>query len=209
MSDKSASVVLLLGCKPYSRNTVNTSCVTTSRSELVAGLSFVAMAVDCNIARMANEQRRPTAQDLLDARDKTIADMVAPKLKVLFVGINPGLYTAATGHHFGRPGNRFWPALFAGGFTPRLLKPFEKDALLKLGFGITNLVDRATARADELTAEELLDGARRLEKKVKKLKPRIVAVVGITSYRTAFQRPKAKLGRQTETIDESILWMLP
>jgi TDG/mug DNA glycosylase family protein len=158
---------------------------------------------------MSNEQRRPTAQELLDARDKTVADLIAPNLKVLFVGINPGLYTAAIGHHFGRPGNRFWPALFAGGFTPRLLKPFEKNELLKLGFGITNLVDRATVRADELTAEELIAGARRLERKVQKFQPRMVAIVGITSYRTAFQRPKAKLGRQEETLGDAILWVLP
>src|SRR5438105_11695574 len=115
---------------------------------------------------MPNELQRHTRQDLIEARNKTVADVIAPDLKVLFVGINPGLYTAAVGHHFGRPGNRFWPALFAGGFTPRLMKPFEKRELLKWGFGITNLVNRATARADELSTEELVIGARKLEKKV-------------------------------------------
>src|SRR6187455_14417 len=108
---------------------------------------------------------RPSAADLAAASDKRLPDVIGPGLRVLFCGINPGLYTAAVGHHFARPGNRFWPALFAGGLTPRLFSPFEENELLKHGYGITNLVPRATAAADELSREELLEGARQLEKK--------------------------------------------
>jgi TDG/mug DNA glycosylase family protein len=153
--------------------------------------------------------KRPTPEDLLAARNKTVKDVIAPGLKVLFCGINPGLYTAAIGHHFGRPGNRFWPALFAGGFTPRLFDPSEKHELLALGYGITNMVSRATLRADELTAEELRAGAKVVTRKVLKYKPRYLAVVGISSYRTAFDRPAAIVGPQTETIGETRLWVLP
>ena len=125
---------------------------------------------------------RPTRADLLAAKNKTVKDVIAPGLKVLFCGINPGLYTAAIGHHFGRPGNRFWPALYSGGFTDRLLDPSEKKELLKLGYGITNLVARATLRADELTSTELVAGAKVVTAKVMKFKPRFLAVVGISSY---------------------------
>jgi TDG/mug DNA glycosylase family protein len=152
---------------------------------------------------------KPTPADLLAAREKTVPDLIAPGLKVLFVGINPGLYTAAIGHHFGRPGNRFWPALHAGGFTPRLFAPFEKAQLLKLGYGITNLVKRATARADELTDDELIAGVAILRRKVRKYRPKFIAIVGITSYRIAFQQPKAKLGRQPEKFERAIVWVLP
>src|SRR5215475_2695304 len=106
---------------------------------------------------------KPTKAQLLAAHKKRVPDLIAKDLKVLFVGINPGLYTAAIGHHFGRPGNRFWPALYAGGFTPRLYSPFESRKLLVLGYGITNLVARAAARADELGTEGLILGAKRLE----------------------------------------------
>lgn len=152
---------------------------------------------------------RPTKADLLAAKNKTVEDVIAPGLTVLFCGINPGLYTAAIGHHFGRPGNRFWPALYAGGFTPRLFDPSEKSELLKLDYGITNLVSRATLRADELTAKELVTGAKVVTKKVLKYKPRYLAVVGISSYRVAFDRPKAVVGPQAETIGETKLWVLP
>jgi TDG/mug DNA glycosylase family protein len=152
---------------------------------------------------------RPTKADLIAAKKKTVEDVVALGLKVLFCGINPGLYTAAIGHHFGRPGNRFWPALHAGGFTPRLFDPSEKLELLKLGYGITNLVRRATARADELSAKELIAGAKVVTEKVLKYKPRFVAVVGISSYRVAFDRPKAAIGLQPETIGETRIWVLP
>ena len=124
-------------------------------------------------------------------------DVIAPDLAVLFVGINPGLYTAAIGHHFGRPGNRFWPALHAGGFTPRLFSPYEERELLPLGYGITNVVARATATADELTPAELLEGGRRLAAKARRYRPRILAFLGIGAYRAAFARPRATLGRAT------------
>jgi TDG/mug DNA glycosylase family protein len=152
---------------------------------------------------------RPTTADLERAAGRTISDVIAPDLDVLFCGINPGLYSGATGHHFARPGNRFWPALFAAGFTPRPLSPWEKSELLSLGCGITNLVDRSTASAADLTAAELLRGRRRLEAKVRRYHPRAVAIVGITAYRVAFQRPLAQLGRQPEPIGESLLWVLP
>src|SRR5689334_24256425 len=111
---------------------------------------------------------KPTKAQLLAAHTKTVPDLAAKNLIVLFAGINPGLYTAAIGHHFGRPGNRFWPALHAGGFTPRLYSPFESALLLDLIYGITNVVERPTARADELTNEELRAGGKRLEVKVKR-----------------------------------------
>src|SRR3954463_13686409 len=120
---------------------------------------------------------RPTAEDLKRAYRKTIPDLIAPDLKVLFVGINPGLYSAAVRHHFGRPGNRFWPTLFNAGFTPRLLRPSEERELLTLGYGITNVVARATAAADELKHDEFIVGAKILEKKVKRYRPRIVAIL--------------------------------
>lgn len=152
---------------------------------------------------------RPTRAQLAAARNLTVADVIDAGLNVLFVGINPGLYSAAIGHHFGRPGNRFWPALHAGGFTPRLFSPFEEIRLLELGLGISNLVDRATATADELTREELRDGVRRLERKVRRYRPRVIAPLGLTSYRTAFERPKAVLGPQAERLAASHLWLLP
>ncbi len=152
---------------------------------------------------------RPTRADLEAARRKTVPDVIGRGLRVLFVGINPGLYTAAIGHHFGRPGNRFWPALHAGGFTPRLFSPFESRRLLEYKLGITNMVARATARADELSALELRRGVRRLERKVRRYQPRFIAVLGVTSYRIAFDRPKAKLGRQSEPFAAAKVWVLP
>src|SRR6186713_495739 len=116
---------------------------------------------------------KPTKAQLLAAYNNGVPDLVAKNLIVLFAGINPGLYTAAIGRHFGRPGNRFWPALFAGGFTPRLFSPFESDRLLDLHLGITNVVDRATARADELTNDELRAGGKRLAAKVKRWQPTV------------------------------------
>lgn len=140
---------------------------------------------------------------------RAVPDVVAPRLRILFVGINPGLYTARIGHHFGRPGNRFWPALHASGLTPRLFSPYESGGILELGLGIVNLVDRPTARADEVKDEELREGARRLARKVRRLKPRWVAVLGLQPYRTAFGRPEAKPGRQDELIGGARVWLLP
>src|SRR5436853_3005241 len=134
---------------------------------------------------------KPTKADLLAAAGKTLPDIIAPNLRVLFCGINPGLYTAAVQQHFGRPGNRFWPVLHRAGFTPRLFRPSEQWELLPLGYGITNLVARATAAAAELSDGELAAGARRLERKVRRYSPRVLAVVGIGAYRTGFARPRA------------------
>ena len=155
------------------------------------------------------DSSKPTRADLLAAQDKTIRDVIAPALRVLFCGINPGLYSGATGHHFARPGNRFWPTIHQAGFTPRLLHPSEQQELLKWGYGITNLVPRTTATADELSAGELLAGRKRLDGKIKKYQPHVLAVLGIGAYRTAFQQPKATLGLQKERIGNTILWVLP
>jgi TDG/mug DNA glycosylase family protein len=153
--------------------------------------------------------KRPTKAEIQAARDKSVPDVIAPGLKVLFVGINPGLYTAAIGHHFGRPGNRFWPALCGGGFTPRLLSPYEERELLHFGLGITNLVNRATARADELSVAELRAGEGQLEEKVQHYRPRTVAVLGVGAYRSAFERTRAVAGPQPEKIAGAGLWVLP
>lgn len=152
---------------------------------------------------------RPTPAQLRAARGKSVPDVIAPGLKVLFVGINPGLYTAAVGHHFARPGNRFWPALHAAGFTERLLSPFEEQRLLDRGFGITNVVNRATAAASELSPAELRAGAAALTAKVRRYRPRIVAILGLTTYRAAFGRPQAVLGRQPHDLAGADLWILP
>jgi TDG/mug DNA glycosylase family protein len=145
----------------------------------------------------------------LAAVTKTIPDVIAPNLLVLFCGINPGLYSAFTGLHFARPGNRFWPALHSGGFTPKLFHPSEQSQLLPLGYGITNLVKRASASADELNADEFVAGGKRLRARVRRYKPKFIAFVGVGAYRTAFDRPLAKLGPQEETMGESKLWLLP
>src|SRR4051794_11392344 len=142
----------------------------------------------------ADRPVRPTREQLLAAAGKTVPDLIAPGLGVLFCGINPGLYSAAIGHHFGRPGNRFWPTLHAAGFIPRRLSPFEERDLLSFGCGITNFVDRATAAADELTNNELVRGARRLERKVLRFAPKVLAVLGVGAYRTGFAQKAAKLG---------------
>lgn len=152
---------------------------------------------------------RPTKQQLLDACDKIVPDVIAPNLKVLFSGINPGLYSAATGHHFARPGNRFWPALFAGGFTSRVLSPWEETELLNSRFGITNIARRASATADQLDRQELIKGAKQLVGKVKKFKPEVLAIVGVGAYRTAFAKPNAQLRLQPETIGSTRIWLLP
>jgi TDG/mug DNA glycosylase family protein len=135
--------------------------------------------------------------------------VIAPGLQILFCGINPGLYSAAVGHHFARPGNRFWPALYAAGFTDRLFSPFEERELLPRGYGITNLVSRASAAAAELSDAELLEGARQLEGKIRRYQPRALAVLGIGAYRTAFGRPLAQLGRQPESLAGALMWVLP
>ncbi|MEZ4861601.1 MAG: G/U mismatch-specific DNA glycosylase [Caldilineaceae bacterium] len=155
------------------------------------------------------QSKRPTKADLLAAAGKTISDVIGPRLHVLFCGINPGLYSGYTGHHFARPGNRFWPTLYAAGFTDRLLKPAEEQALLTHGYGITNLVARATATAAELTSAELLAGGQRLLAKVEQYQPKVLAVLGISAYRTAFQQRQAQMGEQPERLGSAQLWVLP
>ena len=150
--------------------------------------------------------------DLEAAKDATIPDVLPPPgepFHVLFVGINPGLYSAATGWHFARPGNRFWPALYASGFTPRQLKPSEQEELTGYGLGITNVAPRATAQAAELTRAELKAGGERLEALVAARRPSYVAILGVTAYRTAFARPKALIGPQSDSLAAAHLWILP
>jgi TDG/mug DNA glycosylase family protein len=150
-----------------------------------------------------------TPEQVAASHGKKVPDVIAPGLRVLFCGINPGLYSGAVRHHFARPGNRFWPTLHAAGFTDRLLSPFEERELLALGYGITNIAGRATAAADELADEELIAGARRLVRRVRRYRPRFVAFLGVTAYRTAFERPLARLGRQEERIAGAGVWVLP
>lgn len=151
--------------------------------------------------------------DLAAARDRTIPDVLPgagdPPLRVLFCGINPGLVSAATGHHFARPGNRFWPVLHQAGFTPRQLRPDEQYLLPSFGLGITNVAARATARADELRSAELVAGGERLRTLVRELRPAWLGVVGITAYRVAFAAPRAGVGEQPEGVDRTRVWVLP
>ncbi|MCX5241324.1 G/U mismatch-specific DNA glycosylase [Streptomyces prunicolor] len=152
---------------------------------------------------------RFTQAELEAARDRLVPDVVADGLAVLFCGINPGLMTAATGHHFARPGNRFWPVLHLSGFTPRLMKPAEQGELLSYGLGITNVVARATARADELSGEEYREGGRLLASRLTEWKPRWLAVLGVTAYRAAFDDRKAQVGPQERTFGDTRVWVLP
>jgi double-stranded uracil-DNA glycosylase len=150
--------------------------------------------------------------DLDAARDRTLPDILPANgepLHVLFCGINPGLYSAATGWHFARPGNRFWPALHLSGFTPRRLAPSEQGELPGYGLGITNIAARATAQAAELTDAELRDGAARLGALAEQHRPRFVAIAGVTAYRTAFGRPRAAIGPQDERLGTASVWILP
>jgi len=153
--------------------------------------------------------KKPTRAELLASAHKTINDVIGPNLRVLFCGINPGLYSGYTGHHFARPGNRFWPTLYAAGFTDRLLKPAEELELLAKGYGITNLAKRTTATAAELTADELLVGGQQLRAKVQHYQPQVLAVLGVTAYRTAFMQPRAQMGEQAERMGSTRLWVLP
>jgi double-stranded uracil-DNA glycosylase len=153
--------------------------------------------------------RRPTAAEMVAAKGRTLPDLIAPGLSILFCGINPGLYSAAVGRHFARPGNRFWTTLHRSGMTARVLLPTQSAALLENKCGITDLVARSTAKAEELSREELIDGARRLVVKVKRYKPRCLAILGISAYRTAFQQPVALIGEQPERIGTTVVWVLP
>jgi len=155
------------------------------------------------------ERVSPSKAELEAARGRTIPDVLGPDLDVVFVGINPGLWSGAVGHHFARPGNRFWKALHGSGFTERLVSPLEDATLLEWNLGLTNLVGRTTATAAELTADEIRRGAKRLEERLAPLRPRFVAVLGIGAYRTGFARRDAALGRQDEAFGEALLWVLP
>jgi double-stranded uracil-DNA glycosylase len=156
-----------------------------------------------------NGPTRPTPADLLRARRKTLPDVIGPGLSLLFCGINPGLYSAAIGYHFARPGNRFWSTLHRAGITDRLLQPAEGRTLLQYGCGITDLVTRSTASAAELTNDELIKGRRRLVAKVKRYAPRCLAILGLGAYRKAFGQRHATLGRQPESIGTTVVWVLP
>ena len=160
--------------------------------------------------RMARSTgQRPTPEDLAAAADRTVPDLLAPDLRVLFCGINPGLWSGATGNHFAGPGNRFWPALYRSGFTSRVLRPDEREELLALGLGITNVATRTTAKADQLTPQELRDGGVVLREKVRRLRPRALAVLGLGAYRTAFGHKRTTVGRQSDTIGATEIWVLP
>lgn len=159
--------------------------------------------------RSQPSSRRPTADEIRAAVGCRIPDLIAPALKVLFCGINPGLYSAAMNYHFARPGNRFWPALHLAGFTPRIFAPFESPDLLELGYGITSLVRRATATSRELAPSELVTGRRRLARTVCGYRPLWVAVFGIQAYRTAFSQPDAQIGRQQDALAGARVWLLP
>ena len=158
---------------------------------------------------MSEQPRRPSAAEVAAARGRGVPDVLARDLRVLFCGINPSLYSAAAGHHFARPGNRFWPALHGAGFTDRLLSPFEDRLLLEFGLGCTNLVERATASADELAPEELRAGSERLREVVLRQRPGWLAVLGIGAFRTAFQLPGASAGPQPLRIGRTGTWLLP
>ncbi len=153
--------------------------------------------------------KKPTKEDLRDAINRTTVDLIDYNLKVLFCGINPGIYSGATGLHFARPGNRFWKAVHLGGFTDRVLKPSEEEEFLELGFGITSFCKRTTARADELSKSEIIEGGKNLVKKVKKFEPENLAVLGLGAYRTAFAEPKASVGLQNRKIGTTKIWLLP
>jgi TDG/mug DNA glycosylase family protein len=158
---------------------------------------------------MDNAPWRPTGRQVLAARGRTVADVIAPGLLVLFCGINPSLYSAAVGHHFARPGNRFWRTLHEAGFTERVLSPFEDASLLQRRLGCTNLVHRATARADELTRVELSDGAAALEQRVAAFRPAWLAMLGVGAYRTAFGAAAARTGPQPGRLGGARVWLLP
>lgn len=155
-------------------------------------------------------QRGPSKQELAAARDsETVPDIVGPGMSLLFIGINPGLYSGATGHHFARPGNRFWPALYRAGLTPRLLHPSEEAELLGFGVGLTKLVHRATATAAELKDEELRAGGARIRRMVTRYKPRLACFLGVGAYNQAYGLKGTAVGVQDEPLGRAELWVLP
>ena len=166
-------------------------------------------ALKVSLRTTLSDPWRPSREQQLKSIRKRVPDLVAPNLDVLFCGINPGLYSAAVGHHFAGPGNLFWATLLAAGLTPRLLSAFDEAELLALGFGITNLVPRTTASAEEVERDELRRGAKALRRKVLVLQPRFLAVCGIVAYRVGFERNKAVVGVQDEKIGDTSVWLLP
>lgn len=152
---------------------------------------------------------RPTREQLASAWGRKVDDVIGPGLDVLFVGINPGLWSGAVGHHFAHPSSRFWKALHRSGFTPRLLSPFEEAELLRFGLGLTNLVETATAVARDLRDAQLEEGGRRLAAKVARYRPAWISVLGVGAYRVAFDRPRARVGPQSLTIGTARVWVLP
>lgn len=164
---------------------------------------------DSKLERIAGTELKPGRAQQLAAAGRTIPDVLDTGLSVVFVGINPSLYSAATGHHFARPGNRFWPALHESGWTPRRLQPAETDTLLKSGCGLTNVVARATAKASELARDEFVRGLQTLTRKVARYQPAGVAFLGITAFAQAFQLKDVQIGEQSEQLASARLWVLP
>lgn len=152
---------------------------------------------------------KPSKQQLSEALGKEVPDIIQVNLKVLFCGINPGLYSAAVGHHFARPGNRFWPVLYKSGFTPKIFSPFEEQKLRQFGYGITNIVNRATAAASDLSKEEIRQSGNLLIKKVLKYRPKVLAVLGVGAFRESFAKNEVRIGRQDQEIEKTTLWVLP
>jgi double-stranded uracil-DNA glycosylase len=152
---------------------------------------------------------KPTKQQLSEALGKDVPDIIQLNLKVLFCGINPGLYSAAVGHHFARPGNRFWPVLHKSGFTPEIYSPFEEQKLRQFGYGITNIVNKATSAASDLSKEEIRESGKSLVKKVLKYHPKVLAILGVGAFREAFGKKEVHIGRQDQEIETTTLWVLP
>ena len=152
---------------------------------------------------------RPTRAELLAAYGKTIPDLVGPGLRVLLVGINPSLWSGWAGRHFARPANRLWRTLYEAGFTDHVLHPSETDALVAAGIGVTNFVARATARADELDADEIKAGVAKLQRLARKHRPQVVAFLGLSAYRIAFGEPRAVVGEQERRLGGATVWLLP
>lgn len=153
--------------------------------------------------------RKPTRAEIASAAGGALPDILAPELSVIFCGINPSLYSVAVGHHFARPGNRFWPALHRAGFTDRLLSPAEDRRLLEFGYGLTNVVARGTATAAELSVEEYLEGGEQLVAKLRRFRPRWLAVLGVDAFRRAFHQPRARIGPQADAVEGTRVWVLP
>jgi TDG/mug DNA glycosylase family protein len=156
-----------------------------------------------------SSRRRPTPDEIRAANGGSVPDLLAPGLAVLFCGINPSLYSVAVGHHFARPGNRFWPTLHLAGFTDRVLAPPEDALLLDLGYGLTNVVPRGTAVAAELAPREYAEGGALLVEKLRRFRPRWLAILGVEAYRRAFAQPRAAMGRQSGRVGDTPVWVLP